>query len=53
MYILNTIQMDPSRIHRLIHVINNCGAQDNIIQIVTFCIDLAFFMGTHKNNENK
>ena len=37
--------MDPSRSHRLVHVINNCGAPDNTKQIVTFfflCFDLLF-----------
>ena len=35
--------MDPSRSHRLVHVINNC--EDNTKQIVTFfflCFDLSF-----------
>ena len=38
--------MDPSRSHRLIHVINNCERPpDNTIQIVTFvllCFHLSF-----------
>ena len=40
--------MDPSRSHRLVHVINNCEdifAPDNTKQIVTFfflCFDLSY-----------
>ena len=39
--------MDPSRSHRLVHVINNCEEpyKDNTKQIVTFfflCFDLSF-----------
>ena len=50
--------MDPSRSHRLVHVINNCErAPDNTIQIVTFfflCFDLSFikfFINTRENQE--
>ena len=55
------IQMDPSRSHRLVHVINNCERprtiQYNTIQIVTFCFlyfDLSlikFFINTRENQE--
>ena len=37
-YILNTIQMDPSRSHRFIHVINNCEGQYNTNSNIFFLV---------------
>ena len=35
--------MDPSRSHRLVHVINNCEGPDNTKQIVTFVSCVLFY----------